>query len=139
MRILDTDDLSQLLFDTEASQQLQGRLLDCDEMVLLTVISAEEILRGWLAEIQRHREGRRLVEAYARFQHSLEQLRDWNLLAWTDASGSIFSRLANTAGANRHARPAHRQRCAEHRRRRPLAKAARLPPGARLARREWLD
>ena len=51
MRILDTDDLSQLLFDTEASQGLQGRLSDCYEMVLLTVISAEEILRGWLAEI----------------------------------------------------------------------------------------
>ena len=94
MRILDTDDLSQLLFDTQASQQLQGRLSDCDEMVLLTVISAEEILRGWLAEIQRHREGRRLVEAYARFQHSLlEQLRDWNLLAWTDASDTIFRDL----------------------------------------------
>ena len=93
MRILDTDHLSQLHFDTVASQPLQGRLSDCDEMVLMTVISAEERLRSWLAEIQRHREGRRLVEAYARFQHSLEQLRDWTLLAWTDASDSIFRDL----------------------------------------------
>jgi hypothetical protein len=51
--ILDTDHLSEFDRGSEAGERLRNRLIASGENVSVTVISAEEQLRGWLAQIHR--------------------------------------------------------------------------------------
>src|SRR5688572_12344194 len=51
--ILDTDHLSEFEVGSSAGERLRERLLSSGEDVATTIISAEEQLRGWLAQIHR--------------------------------------------------------------------------------------
>ena len=54
MIVLDTDHLSEFQKGTSsAAKQLRDRLERCGEPVAITIISAEELMRGWLAAIHR--------------------------------------------------------------------------------------
>jgi tRNA(fMet)-specific endonuclease VapC len=94
MILVDTDHLSVL---TEPREVRRGRLLDridaADDIVLLPVVSVEEQLRGWLAQVRRERDVHRQIVPYLRLVKLFEFLRGWQILPWTEPAADTFSRL----------------------------------------------
>ena len=71
MLVLDTDHLSHFDEATAAGGRLRERLLSSNEEPVATIISAEEQLRGWLAQLhQTHSDPHRAIPIYARLQPS---------------------------------------------------------------------
>ena len=67
MIVLDTDHLSVLSSAGPRSQRLKARLMsNSDSDIAITIISVEEQMRGWLAEIKRRSDVARQVMPYAR-------------------------------------------------------------------------
>ena len=56
----------------------------------MTVITLEEQMRGWLAEISRHHNPRRQVGGYAKLQRQVDVFADWIVLSWDDDSAKLF-------------------------------------------------
>ena len=54
MLVLDTNHFSELQRRTAATVRLDNRLQASSEDSALTVVTAEEVMRGWLAELERH-------------------------------------------------------------------------------------
>lgn len=92
MLILDTDHLSELLWHGPQSS-LGSKLRNAREPVVLTIVSAEEALRGWLALIARIRDPAKQIDAYSRLQRTLRVLHERPILAWDDAAADNFRRL----------------------------------------------
>jgi tRNA(fMet)-specific endonuclease VapC len=95
MLILDTNHYRDLAFKSAIGLALAEKLFQAGEQVSLTVISADEVLSGWLKEVrgQRFQDGE--VIAYRDFQEGLEALSDWFLLPWTPGAVGHFNRLRN--------------------------------------------
>jgi hypothetical protein len=67
MILLDTDHLSVFTDERDSRHELlNGRMAAAVEQVACTIVSIEELLRGWLAIINRLREAYRQIPAYAR-------------------------------------------------------------------------
>jgi len=93
MLILDTDHLTEIDRGLAVGARLVQRLDQAGEEVATTIISAEEQLRGWLAQIGRLQDPFREVEAYRRLQGRLSFFAAWNVLPWTREAAGIFVRL----------------------------------------------
>jgi len=92
--VLDTDHLSEFDAGSSAGARLQQRLLTAQEVVAATIVSAEEQLRGWLAQIHRvHDDPHAQIYAYARLQRRLEFYAGWNLLPWETRPAELFGRF----------------------------------------------
>ena len=50
-------------------------------------------MRGWLQEVKRFQAGPNLVDAYARFQNSVEDFSVWNIVPWTKEAEGILAEL----------------------------------------------
>jgi tRNA(fMet)-specific endonuclease VapC len=59
----------------------------------ITIVSAEEQLRGWLAQIARLRDPSREITAYRRLQELLAFFAAWRLLPWTQEAAETSVRL----------------------------------------------
>ena len=91
MLILDTDHLSEFDQASGAGAGLRARLLSAQEELAATVISAEEQLRGWLAQIHRaHDDPNAQIPAYARLQRRLEFDANWTVLPWDAESAALL-------------------------------------------------
>ncbi len=91
MHILDTNHYSEINRCTVAGQHLQARIGNQDVDVFLTIITAEESMRGWLASLNSTRGS--LVPSYARFHLGMGMLSKWSILDWTDDAETIFLQL----------------------------------------------
>ena len=47
-------------------------------------------MRGWLAEISRHREPDRQITAYAKLQRQVEVFGEWTIIPWDNESAELF-------------------------------------------------
>jgi tRNA(fMet)-specific endonuclease VapC len=56
----------------------------------ITIVTVEEQMRGWLAEIRRHKDPQRQISPYAKFQRQVEAFADWMVLAWDGDSAKLF-------------------------------------------------
>jgi len=56
----------------------------------VTVITLEERMRGWLAEVSRHRDPRRQITPYAKLQQQVELFAEWLILPWDADSADLF-------------------------------------------------
>jgi tRNA(fMet)-specific endonuclease VapC len=74
MLILDTDHLSAMASERGASVALLRRLAEAGQDIATTVVSVEEQVRGWLAQIGRAKSDEARIKAYAKFQRSVEDL-----------------------------------------------------------------
>lgn len=94
MLILDTDHLSELDEGSAAGARLNERLLAAGEDLAATIVSAEEQLRGWLAQIHRaHADPHAQVSASARLQRRLEFYGCWTVLPWDKSAARLFISL----------------------------------------------
>ncbi|MBX7206890.1 MAG: type II toxin-antitoxin system VapC family toxin [Verrucomicrobiaceae bacterium] len=93
MLILDTNHYREIAEESVIGARLVQRLRDSGDECFLTVVTAQEVLKGWLAQIQPHHQRDRGVSAYHDFQDSLEGISKWFLLPWTDDAADIFDSL----------------------------------------------
>jgi tRNA(fMet)-specific endonuclease VapC len=70
---------------------VRERLISRGEQPWLTVITAEEVLRGQLAQIAADRD--RLLVHYDLFLNGLRTLAKWRFLPWTQAGQDTFDML----------------------------------------------
>ncbi|MTJ21584.1 type II toxin-antitoxin system VapC family toxin [Dolichospermum sp. UHCC 0352] len=89
--ILDTDHVS--LF-----QHRNPLIVQCVnsvkfEEIAITIITAEEQLRGRFNVIRNASSSDKLVLAYANFQNNLDFLQSVNLLEFSEAAGNIYTEL----------------------------------------------
>jgi len=57
-----------------------------------TIISVEEQLRGWLAEIHRLADPHRQIVAYQRLQRRIDFFAAWSVLPWNVEAADLFVR-----------------------------------------------
>ena len=93
MLILDTDHLSHLGDPTPTGMTLLRRLSESTQPVATTIVSMEENLRGWLAQIRSANTSEREMMAYNRFQRRVEFFADWLILPWDSDAVSTFARI----------------------------------------------
>jgi len=95
MILLDTDHLS-VLRDSrhERNAHLTSRLLACgDPAILPTVVTLEEQMRGWLAEVKRRRQAIDWVAVYAKLTELVEFYNQWKIVPFDHAAAKIFNDL----------------------------------------------
>jgi|UniRef100_UPI00378335A2 tRNA(fMet)-specific endonuclease VapC len=91
MVILDTNHYSELDRGSQAGALLRERLISRGEQPWLTVMTAEEVLRGRLAQIAAEKD--RLLVHYDLFLNGLLTLAKWRFLPWTQAAQDTFDML----------------------------------------------
>jgi len=83
MIILDTDHLSELEAGSVVGLGLRDRLLlSQDQVIVTTIISVEERLRGRLAVVARTRSGNQEVQAYEGLSRLIEFISAWTVLPY---------------------------------------------------------
>ena len=90
MLVLDTDHFSELERGSQAGRRLGERLSLNSLDKALTIITVEEQMRGWLAEINRRREVEEQIGPYARLQRQVEAFTDWIILPWDADAAKLF-------------------------------------------------
>lgn len=93
MLVLDTDHLSELEVSSPAGLRLLRRLEQSREDAVITAVTCEEQLRGWLAEIHRQKRPRDQIPAYARLIRTIETLARWTVLPLDEESSAAFESL----------------------------------------------
>ncbi len=94
MFILDTNHYSEFARKSAIGARLKSRIdASAIDNFFLCIITPQEVLRGWLAEIQPHRQPDRGVRAYSQFQAGLEDLNKWTALPWSDHAAELFDTL----------------------------------------------
>jgi tRNA(fMet)-specific endonuclease VapC len=91
--VLDTDHFSEWQRASAAGDRLRDRLETARPEMAITVITLEEQMRGWLAEINRHHDPHRQIVAYAKFQRQVEIFGEWIILPWETDSAGLFLNL----------------------------------------------
>ncbi len=95
MILLDTDHLSVLAYpESSQGERLFARLVGSpDQSFAFAIISAEEQMRGWLAEIRRSRDSRRQVRAYEQLLRLIDFWKQWRILPFDDRAAAHFESL----------------------------------------------
>ncbi len=94
MILLDTDHLS--VFTDERDPRhalLHIRMETAAQHVGCTIVSVEEMLRGWLAIIHRLRDVRQQVPAYVRLGQLFSVLSDWEIVPFDERAAAQFAYL----------------------------------------------
>jgi tRNA(fMet)-specific endonuclease VapC len=96
MLILDTDHLAEYQKGTSAeAQRLKQRLDEAGEPFGTTIITVEEVMRGWMAAIRRTANPVRQINAYTKLRQLFRFFATWDVLDWTAASAAEFTVLKN--------------------------------------------
>jgi tRNA(fMet)-specific endonuclease VapC len=94
MILLDTDHLSVFTDERDPRHDpLNKRMEAATEQVACTIVSVEEVLRGWLAIIHRLREVHRQIPAYVRLGRFLDILSDWEIVPFDERAADQFAVL----------------------------------------------
>jgi tRNA(fMet)-specific endonuclease VapC len=94
MILLDTDHFS--VFTDERDPRhalLNGRMEAAAEQIACTIVSVEEVLRGWLAIIHRLRDVHRQLPAYGRLGQLFNVLSDWEIVPFDERAADRFAGL----------------------------------------------
>lgn len=95
MILLDTDHLTILAFPrSQQHVRLRARMASSvDQDFVTTIVSAEEQLRGWLAEINRSRTVHQQIPAYERLLELLGFFGELSLIRFDARAAAEFDRL----------------------------------------------
>ena len=93
LAVADTNHLSEIdrkpLFATRFEERRRAAGLE----VFTSIVTVQEMTRGWLALLNRPVPAREQVSVYARFQRSIEVLRDWDILPFDSEAADLFENL----------------------------------------------
>ena len=90
MLVLDTDHLTEIERGSAIGAALAQRLERSGDDVATTIISVEEQLRGWLAEIGRRRNPHSQIDVYAKMHRRIEFFAEWQVLPWSELAADRF-------------------------------------------------
>ncbi len=94
MILLDTDHLSVFTDERDPRhERLHNRMEAATEPVACTIVSVEEVLRGWLAIIHRLRDVHRQLPAYDRLGQLFTVLNDWEIVPFDKRAADQFTIL----------------------------------------------
>ena len=94
MLVLDTDHLTAYQKGTSPeAHRLKQRLDDSAESYATTIITVEEIMRGWMAAIRRTHDPRRQISAYAQLRQLFRFFATWHVLDWDAGAAEAFEAL----------------------------------------------
>ncbi len=91
--ILDTNHYRELLHRTKLGTVLDERLPDANADAFTTIVTVQEILQGWTAEINRHKSGRDQIKAYEQFQNAIGDFANITILPFDEEAAEAFHRL----------------------------------------------
>jgi tRNA(fMet)-specific endonuclease VapC len=91
--VLDTNHFSEWERHSAAGQKLSGRLRLSRREMSLTIVTVEEELRGWLAEINRYHDLDRQIIPYSKLQRQVNGFSEWTILGWDAESAALFRRF----------------------------------------------
>jgi tRNA(fMet)-specific endonuclease VapC len=98
MLLLDTDHLVEYQKGTSAqSRRMKDRLDRIDEPFGTTIITVEEIMRGWMAAVHRVRDPRGQIRAYANLRRLFRFFATWRVLDWNEPAVDQFESLKRTS------------------------------------------
>lgn len=91
MILVDTDHLT-VFTDEQVPRHavLRARLLAADGPVACTIVSVEELLRGWLAIIHRLRDVHQQIAAYERLSSLLDVFSGWRIVGLNAGGADEF-------------------------------------------------
>jgi tRNA(fMet)-specific endonuclease VapC len=91
MILLDTDHLSVFTDERDPRHRLLNtRMEAATEPVACTIVSVEEVLRGWLAIIHRLRDVHRQLPAYVRLGQLFNVLSNWEIVPFDERAADRF-------------------------------------------------
>jgi tRNA(fMet)-specific endonuclease VapC len=94
MIVLDTDHVTELLKGTSPTAvALRGKIDAYDDEVATTIVSIEEVMRGWMAELRRQTSVSKQIRAYERLQGLFSFFASVVVLPFDDAAGRHFEML----------------------------------------------
>lgn len=94
MLVLDTDHLTEYQKGTSVeARRLKQRLDAATDAFSTTIVSVEEIMRGWMAAIRRTNDPHQQVTGYERLRQLFRFFATWNVLAWDTVSADEFAAL----------------------------------------------
>ena len=94
MLLLDTDHLVEYQKGTSPeSRRLKERLDHTSETFGTTIITVEEIMRGWMAAIRRADDPRRQIRAYTRLRQLFVFFASWAVVDWDESAAERFVSL----------------------------------------------
>jgi tRNA(fMet)-specific endonuclease VapC len=86
--------MSLLEWGGEESFLLKERLADYDpQVVVTTIVTYEEQIRGWMAYIARARSTSQQIEGYRRLRNQLENYRQIPVLDFDERSGEFYQQF----------------------------------------------
>jgi tRNA(fMet)-specific endonuclease VapC len=88
--ILDTDHITAINRNAKSCASLIERLDKSGDVIATTIVTAEEQLRGLLAQISRTSDPLRQVETYERLQQRLVFFAEWQVLPWDAEAARQF-------------------------------------------------
>ena len=94
MLVLDTDHLSEFQKGTSAEAiRLRTRLAQSAEPYATTILSVEEIMRGWMAAVRRTSDPHGQIKVYFKLQQLFRFFATWHVLAWNESAADEFCAL----------------------------------------------
>ena len=91
--ILDTDHFSEFDRGSGAGLRLKTRMELTDAAFFTTIITVEEVMRGWLPRIKSCKSAREQISIYERLQGSVKELGDWDILPWDEEAVNVYEAL----------------------------------------------
>lgn len=94
MLVLDTDHLVEYQKGTSIeAHRLKKRLDRASELYATTIVTVEEIMRGWMAAVRRINDPRRQINGYLKLRQVFRFFVAWDVLDWVDAAVDEFEKL----------------------------------------------
>src|SRR5258708_25597247 len=93
LAVVDTNHLSELDRNPDFAIRFEERRRASEVEAFTTIVTIQEVTRGWLALLNRPARASQQVQLYARFQRSIEVLREWDILSFDSEAAAVFENL----------------------------------------------
>ena len=94
MLVLDTDHLVEYQKGTSPdARRLKERLDRVAEPFGTTIITVEEIMRGWMAAIRRIQDPCRQINAYTKLRQLFRFFATWHVFDWNEEAADLYDSL----------------------------------------------
>ena len=91
--VLDTDHYTALVAGGTLAERITRHATRTEADLFSTIVTAQEVMQGWLAAINRERAGNDQLTAYARFHAALRDLQKLTLIPFDAESAARFHEL----------------------------------------------